>query len=77
MELDVTPGRPIFCSLSFRGHGVPRGFSRRWADAACLSAVRHVPGLGERHIRLAVKDAGANDRSLAITAEVLEILLLA
>ena len=39
--------------------------------------LRHVPGLGERHIRLAVKDAGANDRLLAITAEVLEILLLA
>lgn len=29
------------------------------------------PGLGERHIRLAVKDAGSNDRLLAITAEVL------
>ena len=41
---------------------------------ACPRAM--YPGLGERHIRLAVKDAGANDR-LAITAEVLEILLLA
>lgn len=70
--LDVTPGEANFLLMELPRPWNAGTFQQEMGRRGVLvRSCAMYPGLGERHIRLAVKDAGSNDRLLAKTAEVL------
>ncbi|MGG4108436.1 threonine-phosphate decarboxylase CobD [Paenibacillus lautus] len=74
LGLDVTPGEANFLLMElprpWRADMFQSEMGRR---GVLVRSCAMYPGLGERHIRLAVKHAADNDRLLAIMAEVLGI----
>ncbi|GAA0849792.1 pyridoxal phosphate-dependent class II aminotransferase [Bifidobacterium pullorum subsp. gallinarum] len=72
LGLDVTPGEANFLLMELPQHMDAESFQREMGRRGVLvRSCAMYPGLGERHIRLAVKDAQSNDRMLAMAAEVL------
>ncbi|KOP69132.1 threonine-phosphate decarboxylase [Bacillus sp. FJAT-18019] len=76
LGLDVTPGEANFLLIELPQPWTAEIFQKEMGIRGVLvRSCAMYPGLGERHIRLAVKDAEANGRLLVIISEVLGISL--
>lgn len=72
LGLDVTPGEANFLLIELPQPWTAATFQKEMGMRGVLiRSCAMYPGLGERHIRLAVKDTEANGRLLSIMSEVL------